>query len=457
MKIFGAKQLPFFLLIALPLLTATESTVTTVAVSQRQAKDYETIPQAVEITKQEAIQLALDAIAGDYFEHNESVEIKKLIYDEFICRLKQTAKLEVQNNPVKTYLDNKGLVRVAIKVTVNKMDLRSWASKLKSMISDQEYGSIHLTTPMEGRLFLNGNFEDTIKKGQELILQLIPVGEYTSALEQFGGNMLWEEEIHLSDFLKVWEEKITVEVNKVIRVNIKPSSEGDRIFGPLSGMEFVRIPGGSFIMGAKPGETEVEYDEEPQHSVRVKQFYIMTTEITQGQWWEIMQTNPSMYVGWDLPVDNVSWEMAELFLKRLNALHPGHDYRLPAEAEWEYACRAGTSTKFYTGEKDADLSNAGWHAGNSGGRTHDVRQKESNAWGLFDMHGNAYEWCIGKYHISYIGAPTDGRAWEGTEGVPHVLRGGSFQSKAQHCRSAYRLKDPDFQSHVIGLRLVRGK
>ena len=228
------------------------------------------------------------------------------------------------------------------------------------------------------------------------------------------------------------------------------SSDTQTIAGPLQRMTFVKIPAGSFIMGSNDGES----DEKPVHTVNIKSFYMMTTEVTQAQWQSVMGKNPSKLKGDYFPVENVSWNDCQDFIQKLNQLKPGKDYRLPTEAEWEYACRAGTSTKFYSGNSDSDLERIGWKNGNSGNKTHPVGQKVPNAWGLYDMHGNVWEWCEDWYHDSYNGSPTNGSAWLSPSGQYRVLRGGSWHSNAQLCRSSDRGGvDPDYRDCNVGFRL----
>ncbi len=179
-------------------------------------------------------------------------------------------------------------------------------------------------------------------------------------------------------------------------------------------------------------------------------------EVTQAQWkqmWqEMMGNNPSHFQNCDqCPVENVSWNDAQEFIKKLNAMNDGYTYRLPTEAEWEYACRAGTS-----GDYAGDLDSMAWYKNNSGGQTHPVGQKQPNGFGLYDMHGNVWEWVEDLFHdsFSYNGAPTDGSAWISGGGKFRVLRGDSWLNG--DCRSASRLIGlaPDLSNGVVGFRVV---
>ena len=226
--------------------------------------------------------------------------------------------------------------------------------------------------------------------------------------------------------------------------------------GPLPVMQFAYIPGGTFLMGAPEDEEGSYGDERPQHEVTLKPFHIMTTPVTQTMWESVMGDNPSSFKGGDRPVESVSRDDIQKFLKKLNSAYPGRDYRLPSEAEWEYSCRAGTTTRFYTDDSDSDLKGVAWYADNSGNETHPVGEKKPNTWGLFDMHGNVNEWCADVWHEDYNGAPSDGSVWtKGGDQGRRVLRGGSWVNYPEDCRSAYRYRYFALSSHFYnGFRLV---
>ncbi|MEG4442781.1 bifunctional serine/threonine-protein kinase/formylglycine-generating enzyme family protein [Microcoleus sp. AT9_B5] len=213
-------------------------------------------------------------------------------------------------------------------------------------------------------------------------------------------------------------------------------------------LEMMAIPGGSFVMGSPNTQAGRSNDEEPQHTVNVTSFFMGKYEVTQEQWEAVMGNNPSYFKGGKLPVEQVSWNDAVQFCQKLSQ-KTGKNYRLPSEAEWEYACRAGTTTPFYFGETiTPDLVNYDgrdpYGAASKGlyrAKTTDVGSFPPNAFGLYDMHGNVLEWCSDRYHSNYNGAPTDGTSWEtGTDGR-RVQRGGSWSNNAVSCRSAYRLYD----------------
>ncbi|MEA5513518.1 bifunctional serine/threonine-protein kinase/formylglycine-generating enzyme family protein [Nodularia sp. UHCC 0506] len=209
-------------------------------------------------------------------------------------------------------------------------------------------------------------------------------------------------------------------------------------------LEMVSIPGGSFMMGSP--EFEGEADERPQHKVILQPFFMGKYPITQAQWKAVaalpevkqrLNTHPSKFKGSNLPVESVSWDEAVEFCARLSA-KTGREYRLPSESEWEYACRASTTTSFHFGEMiSTDLVNC------SRKQTTDVGSfKIANAFGLYDMHGLVWEWCADTWHNNYLDAPSDGSAWEiDGELYRRLLRGGSWRYSAELCRSASRSWD----------------
>ncbi|HEX3043525.1 MAG TPA: formylglycine-generating enzyme family protein [Bacillota bacterium] len=226
-------------------------------------------------------------------------------------------------------------------------------------------------------------------------------------------------------------------------------------------LEIVSLPGGSFRMGSRPMEgTE---DERPQHFVNLEPFLISKYPVTQEQWATIMNwTPPYRFQGKKRPVDRVSWDQTQEFCQKLS-LKTGHNYRLPSETEWEYACRVGTSTAFYFGETiTTDLANyVGEHTYLSGPKgiyrhqTTDAGSFPPNAFGIYDLGGNVWEWCLDAWHDNYQGAPADGSPWEIHGSIERVVRGGCWHDPPNLCRSASRLKfvakDPD---DFIGFRLA---
>ncbi len=231
------------------------------------------------------------------------------------------------------------------------------------------------------------------------------------------------------------------------------------------GMEFVYIPPGTFVMGSPPNEYGHDLTEREHVVVFTKGFYLQTTEVTQGEWKAIMGENPSYFLncGDDCPVENVSWYDAQEFIERLNEREGTTRYRLPTEAEWEYACRAGTKAAFadggtITGDTrfiNPSLGRMGWYYSNSEEATHPVAQKQPNAWGLYDMHGNVWEWCqdwMAQYPFEVARDPKGPPS-----GLSRIRRGGSWQEYPVFCRSAYRgSSHPKNKSPSIGFRVAMG-
>jgi len=216
----------------------------------------------------------------------------------------------------------------------------------------------------------------------------------------------------------------------------------------IGGIEFVRIPAGFFMMGSHDGDS----DERPVHKVTVSSFWLSKYEITQKQYEKIMVENPSRFKGPDNPVDRVSWYDAIKFCKKFKEKY-GVEIRLPYEAEWEYACRAGTSTKYYWGNKmDEDFC---WYSGNSGGETHPVGKKKPNGFGLYDMIGNVWEWCMDWYGSDYYSSSPVKNPHGPAGGEYKVLRGGSWFNTGYFVRTAFRSRYfPVNRSYLDGFRVV---
>jgi formylglycine-generating enzyme required for sulfatase activity len=261
------------------------------------------------------------------------------------------------------------------------------------------------------------------------------------------------------------------------------------------GMEFVLVPAGKFVMGSTEADerrwnkflskyrqkAKAMRRERPAHEVTIAMpFYIGKYQVTQAEWKKVMGSNPSHFKRDErLPVDMVSWDDCQKFIQKLNEHKDGWVYRLPSEAEWEYACRAGT-----TGDYAGDLDAMGWYADNSGFKcldsyqawtdvgydwdkyyenflkpnscqTHIVGQKRPNRFGLYDMHGNVWEWCQDRWHEDYNGAPTDGSIWAHGSDIRYVLRGGSWGNLARRCRSSRRNRlAPTYRYDALGVRVI---
>ena len=238
----------------------------------------------------------------------------------------------------------------------------------------------------------------------------------------------------------------------------EPNVPGEMEVTNSIGMKLRLIPAGEFMMGS-PGTESDRSDDETQHGVSItKPFYLGVTEVTQEQYQKVMGTNPSEFKGAQNPVEKVSWAEAVEFCGKLSAMPAektaGHVYRLPTEAEWEYACRSGTTTAYGFGDDASRLGDYGWFDGNSDSSTHPVGEKKPNAWGLYDMHGGVYEWCQDWYGAYPSGSATDPTG--ATSGSFRVYRGGSWFLSARFCRSAYRFRHaPGDRFSVLGFRVLR--
>jgi formylglycine-generating enzyme required for sulfatase activity len=223
------------------------------------------------------------------------------------------------------------------------------------------------------------------------------------------------------------------------------------------GMKFRLIQPGMFMMGSPESETG-RYSDERQHQVRLTTpYYLGIYTVTQSEYARIMGSNPSDFKGDRHPVEQVSWEDATAFIQKLNGLPEektaGRLYRLPTESEWEYACRSGSSTAYCFGEGDARLGEYAWYDKNSGSKTHPVGQKAPNAWGLYDMHANVWEWCSDWYGDYPSGSVTDPTG--ASTSYCRVNRGGGWRDGAGHCRSAFRRGNaPSNRLNYLGFRLA---
>jgi eukaryotic-like serine/threonine-protein kinase len=230
-------------------------------------------------------------------------------------------------------------------------------------------------------------------------------------------------------------------------------------------LTMVKIPAGSFMMGSPESEKDRVENESPQHQVTLKEFYIAQTEITQSQYQSIMGENPSKFKGNNHPVERVDWNQAKEFCRKLS-LKTGKTYTLPSESQWEYACRAGTTTPFsfgetittkvanYEGNYEGKESYRNEPKGVNRASTTDVKTFPPNGWGVYDMQGNVWEWCADTWHDTYEGAPQNGSVWSDKD--PNILlRGGAWSERPELCRSTSRIGNiPESRVDVFGFRIV---
>jgi formylglycine-generating enzyme required for sulfatase activity len=221
--------------------------------------------------------------------------------------------------------------------------------------------------------------------------------------------------------------------------------------------EFILIPAGAFTMCADKNSEEADDDETPPHRVTLSQpFYLGKYPVTQAEWEAVMGSNPSQFKGRGNPVENVSWNDVQTFIQGLNAKEGTDKYRLPTEAEWEYAARAGTKSAYSFGDDAGQSGQYAWYQDNSCNQTHPVGQKPPNPWGLYDMHGNVCEWVKDWYDKSYYRRSPATDPAGPSSGDFRVLRGGSWHDSARRLRSANRNRGkPDYRFEFLGFRLAR--
>lgn len=317
------------------------------------------------------------------------------------------------------------------------------------------------------------------QQGSDLVLQIIKTE--TGAVQQAAWNLLFalgtqttQQELfkHLQVFTY---HSVTLNKQGIKTKNHQGSAQFfPENLGNNISLEMVAIPGGSFHMGTAKTEAKRFDNESPQHLVTVRPFFIGKYPVTQTQWQAVadfpkvkqsLDPTPSQFPGANRPVEGVTWYEAIEFCARLSR-KTGRHYRLPSEAEWEYACRAGTTTPFHCGETiTTEIANYCGHFVYSRGpqgtyhaQTTPVGSFSANTFGLYDMHGNVWEWCADPWHMSYADAPTDGEVWQDlpvNERQLRLRRGGAYDSNPESCRSAFRdLFAPGVRYNVNGFRVV---
>jgi formylglycine-generating enzyme required for sulfatase activity len=239
---------------------------------------------------------------------------------------------------------------------------------------------------------------------------------------------------------------------KIVPPPPKAPEKGDTMTDPTTGMKLVYVPKGCFQMGSPPNEEGRRDNEGPVHKVCVDGFWMGKYEVTQGQWREIMRGNPAKFQkGDDFPVEQVSWTDTQEFIAELNR-KSNKTYRLPTEAEWEYACRADGSGKYCGGD---NLDTLGWYYKNSGKSTHPVGKKQANDFGLYDMSGNVWEWCGDWYEKDYYKKSPLNNPPGSRSGKYRVLRGGSWSGDRDYARCSFRFRYyPNDRLNDVGFRVV---
>ena len=256
--------------------------------------------------------------------------------------------------------------------------------------------------------------------------------------------------------LEAERKRVEAEKQRLAMAKRPPRQQEKKFFTNAIGMKFVYIPPGTFMMGSPLNEKKRDRDETQHEVTLTKDFYMQTTEVTQGQWREIMGSNPSYFksCGDDCPVEQVSWNDCQEFIKKLNQKEGTNKYRLPTETEWEYACRSGGRDEIYAGGNDVD--SVAWYSRNSGGSTHEAGTKAPNGLGIYDMSGNVWEWCEDIYNENAYSKHRRNKPIYTGGGSLRVYRGGSWgngpRSVRCACRDGYH---PDLGYGSLGFRLAR--
>ena len=276
-----------------------------------------------------------------------------------------------------------------------------------------------------------------------LVNQIIGSGSYSAQACDMNGD----GEVNVSD--------VTALVNLII--NGGGESEDSNQTFTVNGVSFdmIAVEGGTFTMGATAEQASDAYsDEKPTHQVTLSSYYIGKTEVTQELWQAVMGSNPSGFSGANLPVEKVSWEDCQIFIAILNEL-TGKYFRLPTEAEWEYAARGGSKSQGYKYSGSNTVDDVAWYPSNSSSKTHPVATKAPNELGIYDMSGNVLEWCRDWYSSSYYSSSSQYNPTGPASGSRRVYRGGSWGSSARLCRISYRdYNGPSYRFYNLGLRLA---
>ena len=258
--------------------------------------------------------------------------------------------------------------------------------------------------------------------------------------------------VNLTNGKKVYYKASEVESVGVYGYGEEPVPDPDETNFTVNGVSFkmVQVKGGTFSMGSSSGES----NEKPVHSVTLSDFAIGETEVTQELWEAVMGTNPSYFKGSKKPVECVSWNDCQTFISKLNSL-TGRNFRLPTEAEWEFAARGGVNSKGYTYSGSNVIGDVAWYRSNSGSTTHDVATKAANELCIYDMSGNVLEWCQDWYNSSYYSSSPVSNPTGPSTGSDRVNRGGVWGFTATDCRSANRnCGTPSDRNISLGLRLA---
>ena len=400
-----------------------------------------------------------------YVDVQQTLEVKENGKNEFSVKLeKNTGKLSWSVNPsnAKLLINKEDFTnasqaelapgRYLIELSADGYDSQSETIELKRgenlrktwSLEQQTGGLQFMIDPVDAKVSLKRGSQ-TVETWTGLkILKNLAVGTYQITAEMNGFETKTQTVTITKDKTQAVELKL--EKSKAI-------SATGKTYTNSIGMEFVLIPSGTFKMGSSNGES----DEKPIHSVTISEaFYMGKYEVTQKEWKAVMGDNPSRFKGDKLPVEQVSWNDIQEFIKKLNQKEGGTKYRLPTEAEWEYAARAGSNSKWSFGDNESQLGDYAWYGSNSNSQTHPVGQKKPNKYGLYDVHGNVWEWVQDWYDSNYYSSSPKTDSKGPSSGSYRVFRGGSWDYSAVSARSAYRyITGPVSRRGIIGFRLVR--
>jgi len=400
-----------------------------------------------------------------YVDVQQTLEVKENGKNEFSVKLeKNTGKLSWSVNPsnAKLLINKEDFTnasqaelapgRYLIELSADGYDSQSETIELKRgenlrktwSLEQQTGGLQFMIDPVDAKVSLKRGSQ-TVETWTGLkILKNLAVGTYQITAEMNGFETKTQTVTITKDKTQAVELKL--EKSKAI-------SATGKTYTNSIGMEFVLIPSGTFKMGSSNGES----DEKPIHSVTISEaFYMGKYEVTQKEWKAVMGDNPSSFKGDKLPVEQVSWNDIQEFIKKLNQKEGGTKYRLPTEAEWEYAARAGSNSKWSFGDNESQLGDYAWYGSNSNSQTHPVGQKKPNKYGLYDVHGNVWEWVQDWYDSNYYSSSPKTDSKGPSSGSLRVFRGGGWYSDAEYTRSADRdFDNPEYGFSNIGFRLVR--
>jgi formylglycine-generating enzyme required for sulfatase activity len=310
-------------------------------------------------------------------------------------------------------------------------------------------GTLKIVSNVAGTIKIDGESKGNIEENGVRKFEL-RAGDYIIQLFPSDGSIVLNEEISL---VAGQTETVKLEVKKE-QIQEKPAPQPQLNSGPNIDMIFVQ--GGTFTMGCTAEQgTDCEGDEKPAHTVTLSSFSIGKYEVTQAQWEAVMGSNPSYFKGCaNCPVEYVSWNDVQDFISKLNA-KTGRTYRLPTEAEWEYAARGGSSSRGYKYAGSNEIAAVAWYKENSNDKTHPFGQKSPNELGIYDMTGNVWEWCSDWYGESYYNSSPGNNPQGPNSGSGRVLRGGSWFNSPQRCRVSRRNdRNPDYGDFSLGFRLV---